>query len=199
MNTNIGVVAGSEGLYLPPTLALVACPAAHPTPASQVASLLGMTALIRWPILGVYLPLRGVGRARDCCDAETLIEWLAQRGSEVSKEICMPEVPILPTILVIALFTLLLAIEWVRAARLPAARWRAIWNSVVVLVLLALLLTNVGGLGRIYGSLIRMLLALGAATPIVEVLWAAIDLILLVVLGVEVNRLARVRDSKGHS
>lgn len=60
------------------------------------------------------------------------------------------------------------------------------------------LLTNIGGLGMIYGSLIRMLLALGAAVPIVEVLWSVLSLILLVVLGVEVNRLARARDSKSH-
>ncbi|HEV8191198.1 MAG TPA: hypothetical protein VGP82_06900 [Ktedonobacterales bacterium] len=43
-----------------------------------------------------------------------------------------------------------------------------------------------------------MLLALAAAIPIVERLRAAITITGLVILGIELNRLALARDSEGH-
>jgi hypothetical protein len=66
-----------------------------------------------------------------------------------------------------------------------------------MVILLVLLITNIGGLGALYGYLIRGLLAYADATPILEVVWAAAVVYEVIALGIELNRLARARDSAG--
>jgi hypothetical protein len=90
-------------------------------------------------------------------------------------------------VLVIAALTFNLAVLWVRAARLPATRGTAIASTVICLVVLGVLLTNVGGLGSRVGELLARL------PPIFVLVWAGFALAELVQLGIEVNRLARAR------
>jgi hypothetical protein len=97
-------------------------------------------------------------------------------------------------ILVIAALTLNLAVLWVRAARIPAARVPAISSTVICLVVLGVLLTNVGGLGTRVGEVLARL------PPIFVFVWAGFALAEVVQLGIELNRLARARnrDREGH-
>jgi CDP-diglyceride synthetase len=103
----------------------------------------------------------------------------------------MSESPVLPAALLFTGLVIGLAVQWIRAVRLPSRRWRAIGNTVGGLVILVVILTDIGGLGASFGALL-------ATMPSFFVLvWAVADLILLVALGVELNRLARTRDGEG--
>jgi hypothetical protein len=96
-------------------------------------------------------------------------------------------------ILACSVFALGPAIEWVRAARQPSRRFQAIWATAGELAFFALLLSNVGGLGASFAFAITTVFALLYA----RILWAATVLVGLVILGIEVRRLARARDSEG--
>ncbi len=103
----------------------------------------------------------------------------------------MLESPVLPAILLGIGIAFGLAIQWARAARLPSRRWRAIGNSLGGLAVLVVILTNIGGLGSGFGVLFAMM------PTVVVFVWAVADLVLLIALAIELNRLARTRDDKG--
>jgi hypothetical protein len=108
------------------------------------------------------------------------------------EELALTDSTVLPVILALSVLALGVAIDWMRAARLPSARLRAIWDSVGGLAFCALLLTNVGGLGA---SFAYGLMAV-SALPLAWIVWAAVILFELVMLGIEMNRLASARDSE---
>ena len=91
---------------------------------------------------------------------------------------------------VLAALTFNLALLWVRAARLPATRGTATASTVICLLVLGVLLTNVGGLGSHVGELLARLPSLFVFV------WAGFALAELVQLGIDVNRLVRGRTRK---
>jgi hypothetical protein len=93
----------------------------------------------------------------------------------------MVHASVLPVILTCSVFVLELAFLWVRAARLPSTRWRAIWATTGTLACFAVLLTNVGGLGA---SCAYGLIAV-SALPLARIGWAFTVLLVLVMLGIE--------------
>lgn len=99
---------------------------------------------------------------------------------------------VLPFTLACSVVVLELLYLWVRAARLPSTRWRAIWATVGALAFFSLLLTDIGGLGASFAYALTTVSKL----PLARIGWAATILLVLVMLGIEVHWL--VRKSTGH-
>jgi hypothetical protein len=116
--------------------------------------------------------------------------WRATWESELS----LVDASVVAIILVSSVFVLELAFLWVRAARLPSTRWRAFWATIGTLGFFTVLLTNVGGLGASFAYGLTAVSAL----PLARIGWACTVLLVLVMLGLELYRLARVRKSEEH-
>ena len=100
----------------------------------------------------------------------------------------------LTIILACSVVVLELLYLWVRATRLPSTRWRATWATVGALGFFLVLLTDVGGLGASFAYALTTVSKL----PLARIGWAFTVLLVFVMIGIEVYRLARTRNSKGH-